>query len=136
MRRRRFLCLVPIVVLAAPPSPAAPTTIAASPSSLPPANLFSLSRSTTASCARHCFNDSHFLFNGTGSGATCADARANLTANMRSSANSFCAAHYVSVDGMLCLFSEEYPQPCTEVSPGVFQVPGAAIYSCSGFFCT
>jgi hypothetical protein len=78
-------------------------------------------------------SNGHFLFGGTGTGATCAEARTNLTSNMRSTASAYCAAH--EPNGMICLFSEETQQPCTEVSPGVFQVPGAAIYTCSAFFC-
>jgi hypothetical protein len=86
------------------------------------------------SCTRRCLNDSHFLFGVTGSGATCADARSDLTSRLHAAADAGCANRYPP-SGMVCLLSQEYPQPCTEVSPGVFQVPGAAIYSCSVLFC-
>jgi hypothetical protein len=91
------------------------------------------------SCAQRCLSNSYFLFNVTGSGATCTDARNDLTSQLYSIAGAKCAQRYPlggqASNGMVCLLSQEYPQPCTELSPSVFQVPGAAIYSCSAFFC-
>ena len=118
-------------------SPGAPDPLGAIPCIATPllsSNVVTPSSTPLTSCDRRCLLDSHFLFGVTGSGATCVDARADLASQLHSLADAGCASRYPP-SGMVCLLSQDFPHPCTEVSPGVFQVQGNAIYSCSILFC-
>lgn len=131
------LALILAFAASATASPQAPDPLGAIPciaTSLLSPNVVTPPLTPLTSCDRRCLLDSHFLFGAVGSGATCADARTDLTSQLHSLADAGCASRYPP-SGMVCLLSQDSPHSCTEVSPGVFQVQGNAIYSCSILFC-
>ena len=108
-----FFLIVPVAALSQPP----------------------LSSHPRRNCVRQCMGDSTFLWGTVGSGTTCAAARGDASQKIRNLANARCVQRW-GQNAQLCLLSEEYPPPCIEVSPGLFQVEVDAIYTCSDlFFC-